>query len=341
MQRHLARALRLPRPPALLRRSLSTAAPPPPAGGVPLAPGEFLLHTSGPTSMTKIMRGWMPFFVTSTYLAVVKTADWFTPDVAPLLSPTFTALFAALSAGSYVLAQGTTQSCVRALVLTADGQAVRVYPFGRLLGFGLGRPVTVPLKLLRENVDFTKAGSAAASDLFIQARAGGLAGKWSYSHLVIDKPPADVVPRLAAPGSGLAFTPRGVAPATLAALADAAAAGGGALALNTPADKLALRAYVLLVWVLQGNCVAAMDKLHAGAWRAESIGVDLGEAGLGNSKAGRAYQQAALAAQWREARDAESGRAYFYNILTWETRWQHPYPALAAPAEQPPQPAKR
>jgi hypothetical protein len=348
---------------ALLRqRSLATAAaaplapPTPPLPlppqlspeGVPLLPGEVLLHTAGSATASVVRQSWLPTAICSAYLALVKGVELSTPHLDALLNFQWTCAFLAMTLGSTLLAMGTTGVCVRALALTADGQALRVFPYGslplRFMGIGLGPSVTIPLQLLRENADFAGAKRDADS-LFIQVRSGGLQGKWAHAHLIVDKPPPAVVPRLPAPGSGLAFTQRGLAPASAASLAAApaaaaaaaAAAAGGSAAppppvllppLASAADRAALRRYVLLVWLLQGNCVVDMARLHAGDWRPESIAADLGEAGLGSSSAGRAYQARALAGLWVEARVAEgehAGRVYYYNKLTWERAWQLPF----------------
>ena len=327
--------------------SAPSALPPAPAlspEGIPLLPGEVLVHVSGAATAGVVRQSWMPTLLCSAYLGVVKGVELATPALESLLSPGWTLAFLAMTLGSSLLALGTTSLCVRAMVLTADGQALRVHPYGALMGIGLGRGVAIPLRLLRENADF--GGAKRDPDaLFIQVRSGGLHGTWAPAHLIVDKPPAAVVPRLAAPGSGLAFTQRGLAPAAAAALQAAAAAAAAAPAaapgsapvqllpppLSSAADRAALQRYLLLVWLLQGNCVADMARLRAGEWRAESIAVDLGEAGLGASKAGRAYQARALAAQWVAAREEEGaagggggGRTYYYNKLTWERSWTPP-----------------
>ena len=311
-----------PPPPPLL-----PPAPLPPAEGVPLQPGEVLVHTAGGGSTSSMVRqSWLPTLLCSAYLAVVKGVEAYTPHLDALLSPGWTLAFGAMTVGSGLLALGTTSLCVRALVLTADGQALRVYPYGRLLGMGLGRGVTVPLKLLRENAEFAGAKRDPGS-LFVHVRSGGPTGPWSPAHLIIDKPPAAAVPRLATPGSSLAFTPRGLAPASAAALKAAAAAAALPLlgpALPSAADREALRRYILLVWLLQGNCVVDMERLRAGAWGVDSIGADLGEGGLGSSRAGKAYQARVLAGQWAEAKEEGTGRVYYYNRLTWERVWELP-----------------
>jgi hypothetical protein len=302
--------------------------------GVPLAHGEVLLHTSGSSTSKMVVQSWVPPLICSSYLAVVKSVEAMTPDLQALLSPTWTVAFVAMALGSSLLAMGTTSLCVRAIVLTADGQALRIYPYGRLMGLGLGRGVTIPLKLLRENADFGGAKRDPGS-LFIQVRSRGIKGTWSPAHLIVDKPPPGAVPRLPTPGSSLTFTPKGLSPTCASALAAAAEAvgAGGALALATPADKAALKRYILLVWLLQGNCCADMERLRSGDWRQETIGVDLGEAAMGGStKAGKAYQKSALRAQWKEAVDKVSGRVYYYNVLTWERVWNLPLGVEGAPA---------
>ena len=299
--------------------------------GIPLAEGEVLLHTGGAGTASMVNQSWLPTMLCTAYLGVVKGVELYTPSLEALLSPAWSLAFLAMTVGSGMLALGTTSLCVRALVLAADGQAVRVYPYGRLMGIGLGAGVTIPLRLLRENVDFAGAKRDPGA-LFVQVRSGGAAGVWSHAHLILDKPPAALVPRLPTPGSSLSFSPKGLSPASAAALAAAAQAAAqaaraqplGLPPLASLAEQQALRSYVLLVWLLQGNCVVDMERLRRGEWKVDSIGADLGEGSMGNTKAGKAYQQRAMAAQWRQAQEQGTGRVYYYNVLTWERAWVNP-----------------
>ena len=134
------------RPQFSLRRGFST---PPSLSPVPIGPGEMLLYTSGSSTRSTVTRSWIGTLATVPYLIVTKTVEFFTPDLPPLLNSTWTTLFGALALGSTMIALSTTRACMRAAVLTADGQNLRLYPYGSVVGWGTGSPVTVPIKLLQ------------------------------------------------------------------------------------------------------------------------------------------------------------------------------------------------
>ena len=188
-----------------------------PYSPVPVGPGEVLLYTSGASTRSTVTRSWIGTLATVPYLLVVKTVEFFTPDLPVLLNSTWTTMFGALALGSTMIALSTTRACMRAAVLTADGQSLRLYPYGSVVGWGVGSPVSVPIKLLQENSEFASA-KRDPNAIFVQVRSNGPDSPWSKSHLVFDVPPTSLVAREEGiTGSGLMFTPRGLAPTSEAA----------------------------------------------------------------------------------------------------------------------------
>ena len=322
---HLRRALSAlsaPRPPAAAAPSPTNAAN---AQSIPLLPGEVLLSASSHTNNTAALRSWMSCIAPLAYISTVKGIDAYQAMEGglPLLSFNWTCVMAALALGTTLFSRGTLRSMVRALVLTADGQSVRVYPFS-LVPFhvrGLGAPVTIPVRLLRENADFgaSKKKAAEADDcVYVRVRQGGARGEaWSSSHLCVEKPPRSALDLPAARGSGLTFTPRGLAPSSTPV---DFTPGGGAARGGLPlarSDMAAFREYAVLAWVLKGNPVVNMARLRAGDWELEAMAAQLGGGD-------RALLHAVDMGKWREAVDAASGRSYFWCAETWDTRAEPP-----------------
>jgi len=173
--------------------------------------------------------------------------------------------------------------------------------------------VTVPIKLLQENVAFALAKRDPHA-IFVQVRSAGPNSPWSKAHLVFDLPPPSVLAREeGVTGSGLTFTSRGLTAASQDRSFGAAAASS--LAGFTPSDRAAQQTFALLAWVLQGNTVGDMERARGGNWTFDKMGVQLGE--------GVCAGGTGAACLWKAARD-KAGREYFYNPLTWESSWEPP-----------------
>ena len=270
---------------------LSPPAPPP----VPLAPGEVLLSSGGPSTRKSVLFSWLGAGVISGYCGIVRAVEAASPGVA-LLSPAWTMVCAGVAAATAALAVATCRASARAVVLTADGHHVRVHPYGSLFGWGHGAPVTVPVKLLRET---SGPNSKDREALYVRIRAGA-GGALSRVPFVVDKPVG--LPRaLDAPGACVTFTPAGLDAESRARV------GSGA-------PEHELRRYALLVWVLQGNAVANMPRLLSGQWDLSDMTTQLAAPPAGAKLA---------LVHWRAAKD-DAGRTYFYDQLTWHTQWQPP-----------------
>jgi len=311
-------ALRSPARP--LRRALSSAAADAPsARGIPLQAGEVLLSTSSHANQNAATRSWMYCIGPCAYVSVVKGIDVVQGlnDGLPLLSPAWTAVMASAALFTSVVTYGTMRSMARAVVLTADGQSLRIYPFS-LIPFnfsGLGAPVTVPIRLLRENADVSAKRDGAEASIFVKVRHGGVKGDaWSGGDFCVEKPPRAELVLPPVRGSGLAFTERGLSPSSVPA--DLVASPARALPLAR-SDHEAFRRYAVLAWVLNGNPVMDMARLRSGDWQLESMAAQLGAAD-------RATLQEIGLARWRQAADEKTGRPYFYCAESWEVAWEPP-----------------
>jgi len=286
------------------------ASPPP----VPVGPGEVLVSSGGASTLRTYMASWSLSLLVSlgsaSHVALRAALD---PEFA-LFSPLHGGLAAASGLVLY-LAASTSRCLVRAAVLEASGAHLRVYPYGAL--FRPGAPVRVPVRLLAESDGATARADTEA--LYARVRAGA-SGRLSAQALVFDKHLREsaLVPRGA--GSGLAWTPRGLAPhcAPPPPAPDAPP--------RARADAAAFRTYALLAWLLQGHAVADPARLAAGDWTLEGMTAELGaRAGAAHaSPAARAAAAAAARAHWRRAHDAQTGRDYWFDELTWETTWAEP-----------------
>lgn len=308
------------------------------------------MYTAGASTRSTVTRSWIGSLACTPYLLAVKSVEFFTPDLPMLLNNTWTTLFACLAVGSTMVALSTTRACMKAAVLTADGQCLRLYPYGSLGGWGFGTPVTVPIKLLGENAAFALA-KRDPDAIFVRVRSAGPGSPWSKSHLVFDIPPSNIVAREpGVSGSGLIFTPKGVAPesasrlfqsppsssspSSIATTTPALSSPTHLIPLHTPADRLAQRTYALFAWVLQGNTVGDMGRVVSGDWSLERMGQQLGEGAVGG-RGSKGALVASQASQWRVAKVGEGGEreggssgggqeVYYYNYLTWETSWEPP-----------------
>ena len=311
-------------------RLLSSSPLPPPAATspVPLGPGEVLLSVGGESTRRTVMHGWLGAAVIDGYVLLVRAIEATTPGVA-LLSPAWNLAFTGIVIAATALAVASSRCSARVVILAAGGHHIRVYPYGSWGGWGVGAPVTLPIKLLAEG----GAGGKDKDALYVRIRVGGLPnGTLSRVPLVIDKPVALPRARLA-PGSGLLFTPSGLAPESLSIAGDALGVAatapssplpvGGAHPL-VPVDTETFRRYVLLAWVVQGHPVLQMQRLLSGHWELRSMATQLGGVETSGSAAARAASAAgAQAIHWRRATD-ERGRQYFYNELSWHTQWHAP-----------------
>jgi hypothetical protein len=288
---------------AVARREDRTAAK------VPVGPGETLLYTAGAGTKRTITLSWAASLTASGYFVAVKAAELWNPAL-QLLNATWTAVFGAVGVLTVGLAVSTSRCCVRAAVLCADGAHVRVYPYGVFMGVGMGAPVTVPIKLLRENSSF-KAAKKDSDAMYVQV-------KESKAHLIWDKPTGVPLPK--GPGSGLTWTAKGVeVPATSAPAATSAVTPTGGLYLMTPADRAAFRRYALLAHILNGNTVH-MPSVLSDSWELERMKEQLDPARQLNP---RQLRQEELR-YWKSAVDKKTGQEYWYHELTWNRQWLPP-----------------
>lgn len=304
-----------------VRRAFSAAPVPSNAPAVPLLRGEVLLSTSSSNSRAAATRSWMFSVGPCAYVSVVKGIDIVQGinDGLPLLSPGWTALMCGAAMFSSVVSYGTMRAMARAVVLTADGQSLRIHPFS-VAPFnlhGLGAPVTVPIRLLRENADVHGKRDGAEANIFVKVRRGGTrggGGELSATDFCVEKPPKWELALPPVRGSGLVFTERGLSPSSVPA--DLGASASRALPMAR-SDHEAFRKYAVLAWVLNGNPVMDMARLRSGDWQLESMAAQLGAAD-------RATLQDIGLGRWREAADKKTGRAYFYDAESWEVAWEPP-----------------
>jgi hypothetical protein len=295
-----------------------TAVPLPNPAGVPLGPGEVLLGTSGAANQAAATRSWMYSVGPCVYVSVVKGIDVVQGlnDGLPLLSPAWTAVMCGAAFFTSLVTYGTMRALARAVVLTADGQSLRVYPFS-LIPFnlkGLSAPVTVPVRLLRENADVSGKRQGAEDTIFVKVRHGGVRGaSFSATDFCVEKPSRAELVLPPVKGSGLAFTERGLSPASVPL---DLTSGARALPMAR-SDHAAFRTYAVLAWVLNGNPVMDMARLRSGDWQLEAMAAQLGAAD-------RATLHDIGLARWRRATDKKTGRPYFYCTESWEVAWEPP-----------------
>jgi hypothetical protein len=279
------------------------AAPP-----VPLARGEVLLYSSGPSTQRTVFLAWVGAATCTLYLGAVKAAELASPGVGALLSPAWTAVFGLVSVVTVQLARATGSCCVRHAVLERDGAHLRVYPYGAL-GLGAGAPVVLPIALLSLNEGFAERRKDAEA-LHVKV-------KESAAHLIFDKPAA-LYGIAALPGSGLAFDAKSGAAALLPSHATAAAADDAAAPASdaaAAARKEALRRYAVLVNVLGGHTVDAA-RVADGAFELARLRADLRPTGAAAAAAARSL--------WKTAVDPATQAAYYYHEATWQTQWTRP-----------------
>lgn len=269
---------------------------------VPIMEGEHLLYTAGASTKRTITLSWASALVASGYFVAVKGAEAWNPAL-QLLNTAWTAVFAGVGISTMGLAVSTSRCCVRAAVLCSDGAHVRIYPYGAVMGIGMGKPVTVPVKLLKENAAF-KAAKKDSDAVYVQV-------KDSKAHLIWDKPAG--LPLTKGPGSGLNWTPKGVA------LPSSTGLTTEGLYLMTAEDRAALKNYALLCHVLNGHTVH-MPTVLSGAWELERLREQLEPGKHYNPK----QQRLADLTYWKPATDRATGREYWYHELTWQTVWQPP-----------------
>ena len=291
------------------------AAAPRASGGaspVPLAAGETLLHSSGPSTQRTVFFAWVGAATCSLYLGAVKAAELASPDLGALLSPAWTAVFALTSLVTVQLARATGSCCVKHAVLERDGARLRVYPYGAL-GLGVGAPVSLPVALLSLNEGFAERRKDSEA-LHVKV-------KESAAHLIFDKPAA-LYAIAAKPGSGLAFDAKSGAVSLLPSHATAAATDDAAAPPDAaPEDAAAaarreeLRRYAVLVHVLHGNAVDA-SRVADGAFELSRLRGDLRPSG--------AVAVAGARSLWKTAVDPASGATYHYHDATWQRQWEAP-----------------
>ena len=280
---------------------------------VPLGEGEVLLYSGGASTQRTVFLSWVGAATCTLYLGAVKAAEVASPALGALLSPAWTAVFAAVSLVTVQLARATSSCCVRHAVLERDGAHLRLYPYGAL-GLGVGREVVVPVPLLSLNEGFAERRKDAEA-LHVKV-------KNSAAHLIFDKP-AGLYAVAALPGSGLAFDAKSGAAALLPSHSTAAAVDDAALAVvagdaatNAAADAAAdrveaLRRYAVLVHVLHGNCVDAA-RVADGGFELARLRHDLRP------------PAAAARSLWKSVKIEETGATYYFHEATWQTQWEQP-----------------
>lgn len=294
------------------RREREMQAPP-----VPVAQDELLIYSHGAATRRNIVQSAFGSAVISLYVLGVKAVEYAKPELA-LLNSTWTTVFAGVAAASVGFAVIAARAGVKYAVLTADGAHLRLYPYGSFFGVGTGKPVTVPIKLLRENPDFR--GAKKASDAVFVTVSAGLYGAPSRAHLVFDKPVG--LPLAKGPGSALSWTKRGLAPESLPGNVTGAADNKTVDALGlkmTSQERDDFRKYALLMHIVQGNPVE-MDAVRSDDWELGNMKEQLDPTRNKTSKQLRADE---IAKYWKSAK-AEDGSTYWYHELTWDTRWSAP-----------------
>jgi hypothetical protein len=279
---------------------------------VPLSRGEILVNGGGASTLRSYMANWVGAFFFSINVGIMASIDAIIPIT---MSMPLKAGLCLLSPIAVISAAVTARCLVRAAVLEADGAHLRVYPYGAF--FKPGRPVRVPLKL----ISISEAQrSVTDTEVLYACIKGGLKGKVPSANLIFDKPfrECNFLPHL--PGSGLAWTEKGLAghsipsPSTSVESEQRGGGGEGGIA--------AFRNYALLVWLLQGNVVIDTKRLLTNDWDLENMNTQLSGKGTVGIEA-RANATRASNATWKCVKD-NSGRMYWYNELTWETSWYAP-----------------
>ena len=283
---------------------------------VPLSRGEILVNGGGASTLRSYMASWVGAFFFSINVGIMASIDAIIPIT---MSMPLKVGLCLLSPIAVISASVTARCLVRAAVLEADGAHLRVYPYGAF--FKPGRPVRVPLKL----ISISEAPRTVTdTEVLYACIKDGLKGKVSASHLIFDKPfrECNFLPHV--PGSGLAWTEKGLAghsilaplpPSTSGSVNEQRGGGGeGGIA--------AFRNYALLVWLLQGNVVIDTKRLLTNDWDLENMSTQLSGKGAVGIEA-RANATRASNATWKCVKD-NNGRTYWYNELTWETAWYAP-----------------
>lgn len=275
-----------------------------------MADGDVFMHSAGGSTQRTVLTSWLGATTCTMYITAVKAAEWLT-DMEPLLSPFWTSVFAGVAIVTSTLAQATTRCCVKYAVLTADGAHLKVYPYG-MLGFGAGKPVSIPIPLIKFNQAFTEQKKDADA-LHVKV-------KDSKAHLIFDKPVHLGLSKVAGPG--VVFDNNGVttvalpsavpiSPAADKAAVASAGTGVDALGLLDKQIREDFKRYAALVHVLNGNTVNAA-KIKSGEFQLEKMKNQLKPSGD------------AARSMWRSATDAASGKQYWYHELTWQTQWAPP-----------------
>ena len=282
---------------------------------VPLNRGEVLVNWGGASTLRTYMANWVAAFFFTINLGVMASIDSLIP-IMVLTTPVKAAVVSIASVAVYS-ATITSRCLVRAAVLEADGAHLRIYTYGPF--FRPAAPVRVPLKLIGES-EAVRAGTDTEA-LYACIRAGAK-GTMSRAHLVFDKPFRECAALPHTPGSGLAWSERGLAAHSIPPPSPPPPTGGDSDGQRAALDVAAFRNYVLLVWLLQGNVVVDTRRLIADDWDLENMVHQLGAKGAVGAEA-RMLAAKAATATWRAVKD-EAGRDYYYNVLTWETSWNPP-----------------
>ena len=267
---------------------------------IPLQPCETLLYSSGPSTQRTVFLAWVGAATCSLYLVAVKGAElaYMGTETASLelLSPAWTAVFASISLITTQLARATSSCCIRYAVLEKDGARLRLYPYGTL-GFGSGKPVSVPIALLSLNEDFAVRRKDPEA-LHVKV-------KDSKAHLIFDKP--NLLSISKSPGSGLIFEKSG-------SVTLLPSHGGNRETPLSKSENDQLRKYAVLVQVLSGNLVNA-SIVNKDSYELETFKQNL--------KLSTNEEEVAARSLWKSAQDA-NGKTYYFNEVTWLRQWAPP-----------------
>jgi hypothetical protein len=267
---------------------------------IPLQPGETLLYSSGPSTQRTVFLAWVGAATCSLYLVAVKGAElaYMGTETASLelLSPAWTAVFASISLITTQLARATSSCCIRYAVLEKDGARLRLYPYGTL-GFGSGKPVTVPIALLSLNEDFAVRRKDPEA-LHVKV-------KESKAHLIFDKP--NLLSISKSPGTGLVIEKSG-------SVTLLPSHGGNRETPLSKSENDQLRKYAVLVQVLSGNLVNA-SIVNKNSYELETFKQNL--------KLSTNEEELAARSLWKSALDT-NGKTYYFNEVTWLRQWAPP-----------------
>lgn len=318
-----------------------------PPSGVEVKPGEVVVFRGNGAGKTGAVVKYFVAMTTTLFTGVSLMAERLFPveqvlqtaDMATLsakavqLNPWLEKALIFTSGFTWLMAVSQAKGTVSAAVLTADGRHLRVYPYGALFASGVGSPVVVPIKCLRIHVD-SEAKKVASDALFVRTAAypeaspgaSGESMRLSSVALNFDKP-KDVGEVAKVNGPALVYDARGLAAVQLTPGETLAAEPEALRSALDESQRIALRRYALLGWLLGGREVDP-SRVQSGDWdlrhMAEDLDVDGGKSAKERASSALAY--------WRKARGA-GGDDYWYHALDGRVQWEEPMIDGKGPAE--------